>query len=115
VKRLTELMVLAGGFGTRLRATVSDVPKPLAPAGNRPFLHYLIENWLVQGITTLTFLLHYESDSIKAFLEQVKDSGGLKVCEVFAITEPQPMGTGGAVAYAVRERRLNGSFLRWRS
>jgi D-glycero-alpha-D-manno-heptose 1-phosphate guanylyltransferase len=106
-----ELLVLAGGFGTRLRAAIADVPKPLAPVGNRPFLDYLIENWLSQGLTALTFLLHYESDSVKLFLEQAKRNGQLRDCDVYTSTEPQPMGTGGAVAYAVRERRLTGSFL----
>lgn len=38
-----EAIVLAGGFGTRLRAVVSDVPKPLAPVAGRPFLHWLPE------------------------------------------------------------------------
>ena len=38
-----EAVVLAGGFGTRLRAVVSDVPKPLAPVAGRPFLHWLLD------------------------------------------------------------------------
>jgi len=111
VKGPTELLVLAGGFGTRLRSAVSEVPKPLAPVGNRPFLRYLIENWLAEGITTLTFLLHYQSNAIEAFLEAEKNNGGLRNCEVVTLIEPQPLGTGGAVAFAVRQRTLRGSFL----
>jgi len=41
-----NLLVLAGGFGKRLRSAVSDVPKPLAPVNGRPFLSYQIEDWL---------------------------------------------------------------------
>jgi NDP-sugar pyrophosphorylase family protein len=111
VKRPTELLVLAGGFGTRLRSVVSEVPKPLAPVVGRPYLHYLIESWIDQGVSTLTFLLHHQTDLIKAFLEQQKNEGRLAGCEVRTLTEPQPLGTGGAVAYAVRQLQLTESFL----
>lgn len=106
----TELLVLAGGFGTRLRSVVSDVPKPLAPVVSHPFLHYLVENWVSQGITKFTFLLHHHADLIKEFLELEKISGILKNCEVYTLTEPQPLGTGGAVAYAVQYFQLRGPF-----
>jgi len=56
-----NLLVLAGGFGKRLRSAVSDVPRPLAPVNGRPFLSYQIENWLEQGVNHLTFLLHSNS------------------------------------------------------
>lgn len=107
----TELLVLAGGFGTRLRSAVSDVPKPLAPVVGHPFLYYLMDNWISQGITKFTFLLHHQADLIKAFLELEKNSGLFKKCQVRTLTEPQPLGTGGAIAYAVEYFRLNGSFL----
>ena len=44
-----EAIVLAGGFGTRLRAVVSDVPKPLAPVAGRPFLAWLLDT-LARGL-----------------------------------------------------------------
>ena len=37
-----EAIVLAGGLGTRLRSVVADVPKPMAPVANRPFLDYIL-------------------------------------------------------------------------
>src|SRR6185436_17007172 len=111
VKHPTELLVLAGGFGTRLRSIVSEVPKPLAPVGGRPYLHHLIETWWEQGIMKLTFLLHHQADLIKAFLEQRKNETGLRIWQIVTLTEPRPLGTGGAVAYAIRQRHLEGSFL----
>lgn len=107
----TNLLVLAGGFGTRLRSAVFDVPKPLAPVGDRPFLHYLIENWVGQGITQLTFLLHHQAELIEAYLELQKTEGRLAGCELRTLSEPQPLGTGGAIAHAVQQFRLTGSFL----
>ena len=64
-----KLLVLAGGFGTRLRTAVTDVPKPLAPVGDVPFLQLQIEHWLDQGIREFTFLLHHQADQIVAFLK----------------------------------------------
>jgi D-glycero-alpha-D-manno-heptose 1-phosphate guanylyltransferase len=106
-----KLLVLAGGFGTRLRSAVSEVPKPLAPVVDRPYLHYLMERWVEQGITQFIFLLHHQGSSIEAFLKSQQNEGKLGGCELCTLTEPQPLGTGGAVAYAVEQFRLTGSFL----
>ncbi len=103
------LLVLAGGFGTRLRAAVADVPKPLAPVAQRPYLHYLLENWRKQGVDKLVFLLHHQADLIKEFLKAQREL--LQGVEVDISVEPQPLGTGGAVAFAVRQRGLKESFL----
>lgn len=104
-------MVLAGGFGTRLRSVVSTVPKPLAPVAGLPFLQYLIECWLEQGVAKLTFLLHYQADTIAGFLESQQGRELLRGCAVQILIEPQPLGTGGAVAYAVQQSNLTEPFL----
>jgi len=107
-----SLLVLAGGFGTRLQAVVSAVPKPLAPVADRPYLHYLIENWVEQGVTSLTFLLQHQADKIEAFLELQKSTSERPMnCNVRSVTEPRPLGTGGAIAFAVQQLSLTGSFL----
>src|ERR1019366_8160908 len=108
----TSLLVLAGGFGARLRTAVSGVPKPLAPVVNRPYLHYLRENWVAQGVTSLTFLLHHQADLIEAFLQLRQNTGEQPItCSVRTLTEPHPLGTGGAIAFAVEQLQLTGSFL----
>lgn len=111
MNRSAEMLVLAGGFGTRLRSAVVDVPKPLAPAGAHPFIYYLIESWIRQGVCKLTFLLHHQAKFIEDYLRDLKAEGLLKNCTVQTLTEPQPLGTGGAVAYAVRQLGLSDSFL----
>ena len=40
-----EAVILAGGLGTRLRDVIGEIPKPMAPVRNKPFLEYVI-NWL---------------------------------------------------------------------
>lgn len=105
-----RLLVLAGGFGTRLQSLLLGKPKALAPVGGLPFLALQIENWVAQGVHSFVFLLHHQADQITGFLDGVK-SGPLKGCEVVSLVEPVPMDTGGAVAYAVRELGLEGDFL----
>lgn len=105
-----KLLVLAGGFGTRLKTAVADVPKALAPVCGVPFLQLQLEHWLAQGVREFTLLLHHQADQIIAFLKS-HQAGILKDCQVDWLIEPIPMDTGGAIAHAVRELDLNGDFL----
>jgi D-glycero-alpha-D-manno-heptose 1-phosphate guanylyltransferase len=106
-----NLFVLAGGFGKRLRSAVPEVPKPLAPVKGLPYLHYQINNWIDQGVTQLAFLLHYKADLLEDFLESQQKQKQFWGCELLTLKESQPLGTGGAVAFAVRQFGLSGSFL----
>ena len=106
-----KLLVLAGGFGTRLRDVVADVPKPLAPIGDTPFLELQIDHWLGQGIRDFTFLLHHQADSIIAFLENYRMRDIPSEATFDWLIEPAPLNTGGAVAHAVNEIGLLGDFL----
>ena len=106
-----RLLVLAGGFGTRLQSVVSEVPKALASVGSVPFLHLQIEHWKSQGNNSLAFLLHHQSDLLISFLQSEQLEGELIDCEVRWLVEPTPMDTGGAVAYAVEQIGLTGNFL----
>ena len=99
------VLILAGGFGTRLRSVVSQVPKPLAPVGDKPFLHWLLRNLEYQGVKEVTLSLHQQASLIEQYLES--ESFGLKISTVI---EPEPMGTGGAIAYVVNQQQWNGSF-----
>lgn len=47
---MLEAIILAGGLGTRLKSTVPDVPKPMAPINGRPFLEYQMDYWITQGV-----------------------------------------------------------------
>ena len=105
-----KLLVLAGGFGTRLETVVSDVPKALAPVGDIPFLEFQLENWLNQGLREFTFLLHHQADQIVNFLQsQLK--GKLKGCQIDWLIEATPLDTGGSIANAVKQLNLKGNFL----
>ena len=104
------MLVLAGGFGTRLQTVVAEVPKALAPVGQVQFLYLQIEHWIAQGLRSFVFLLHYQAGQIVSFLEAEKN-GLLKDCEVAWLIEPTPLDTGGAVAHAVKQLNLSGDFV----
>ena len=108
---MKQLLVLAGGFGKRLRSVVSSVPKPLAPVNGEPFLKHLMINWQKQGIREMTLLLHYEAEKIVEIAQELQSSASLKGTKVTCITESTPLGTGGALLNAVQILDLKESFL----
>ena len=75
-----RMLVLAGGFGTRLQSAVSLAPKALAPVGDIPFLQFQLEHWVRQGIKSFVFLLHHQANLIKDFLDGPA-SGILRDCQ----------------------------------
>lgn len=105
-----KLLILAGGFGTRIQSVVADVPKALAPVSGIPFLKLQIENWRNQGVSDFIFLLHYKSELIADFLDLEKNYL-LKNCKVRCLVEEVPLDTGGALAHAVAHFSIEGDFL----
>ena len=91
-----EAIVLAGGFGTRLKQIVPDLPKPMAPSAGRPVLEILLTSLFRKGFTRVVLSLGFMSEKI---IGHFGDSylGMELVHEV----ESQPLGTGGAVRAAL--------------
>lgn len=105
-----ELMVLAGGFGTRLRGAVPDLPKPMAPINGVPLLKLQLDHWIKQGQRNFIFLLYYEAQSIiKLLLEQSQQYGNS--VKIRWLIEEEPLGTGGSIANAVIKLKLKGTVL----
>ena len=91
-----QALILAGGKGTRLRPLTVYTPKPIVPLVNRPFLLYQIDVLREAGITDITLSLSYQPDKIQQILGNGSDYG----VNLRYITEPSPMGTGGAYKFA---------------
>ena len=108
---MKTLMVLAGGFGTRLRSLVADVPKPLAPVANQPFIVYLIQHWVAQGITDFIFLLHYEAEKIESMLGDLSKRPDYIGINFQIVVEEVPLGTGGAILNAIDFLGITEGFL----
>jgi D-glycero-alpha-D-manno-heptose 1-phosphate guanylyltransferase len=95
-------IILAGGFGTRLRSAVSDVPKPMAPIRGKPFLEYQLNYLVNQGITSIHLAVGYKHEIvIKYFGNSFKD------CKLIYSIENQPLGTGGAFLKALKAIKID--------
>lgn len=93
---MKQAIVLAGGFGTRLRSVVSDVPKPMAMVAGRPFLELLLANLARNGFDKIVLSVGYLSDVISAHFGA--DYHGIPLA--YAV-ESTPLGTGGAIRAAL--------------
>lgn len=91
-----QALILAGGKGTRLRPLTVYTPKPMVPVINRPFLLYQIDILRTAGVTDITLSLSYQPDKI----EHVLGNGSEFGVNLRYITEPSPLGTGGAYKFA---------------
>lgn len=99
-----KAIVLVGGEGTRLRPLTETIPKPLIPLVDRPFLDHVLGHLAAHGVEEALLSSPYLGEVFAAFLE--RRQGWPRVTW---ITEPTPMGTGGAVANAARG--IRGAFL----
>jgi len=91
-----EAIVLAGGFGTRLRSVVPDLPKPMASVAGRPFLEILLGNLARMGFRHAVLALGYKSETIISHF-----GDGFRGLQVSYFVETSPLGTGGAAACAI--------------
>ncbi len=93
-----EAVVLAGGFGTRLKTVVSDVPKPMAPVAGKPFLHYVLSRLAQSGISRVVLSVGYLSEQV---IQHFGNSyAGM---EISYAVEETPLGTGGGIRLALQK------------
>ena len=88
-----ECIILAGGFGTRLKELSGKIPKPMMQVGNEPFLYILMKKLEMQGCCKIVLSLHYGANYI---IDKVNRDRPVN-CAVEFCVEPKPLGTGGAI------------------
>ncbi|HDR68775.1 MAG TPA: D-glycero-D-manno-heptose 1-phosphate guanosyltransferase [Bacteroidaceae bacterium] len=91
-----EAIILAGGLGTRLRPVLPDLPKAMAPIGDKPFLEYLLLYLSGSGIRQVVISVGYKYEAIQSWF----GNSFLNTKLIYAI-EDEPLGTGGAIRYAM--------------
>lgn len=96
-----DIAVLAGGLGTRLAGAVPGLPKVLAPVAGRPFVEHLVDFLAAQGAKRIVFLLGHRAEMVTAHLEAHRRAG----IDFDWSIEPEPLGTGGALAFAAAKFR----------
>lgn len=91
----TDVVILCGGLGTRLRSVTGENPKVLVSVNGRPFLDLLLDEVRRQGGRRVILCVGYQAGKIQEYYTG-RDTGLNLVCS----REDQPLGTGGAICRA---------------
>ncbi|MBI5384776.1 MAG: HAD-IIIA family hydrolase [Verrucomicrobia bacterium] len=88
-----QLVILAGGKGTRLKDRLGDLPKPMIPIAGRPLLEHQVELARQHGFTEVLMFVHHRADLIQTHFGDGRRWG----LRVDYVVEKEPLGTAGAV------------------
>jgi dTDP-glucose pyrophosphorylase len=86
-------VVMAGGFGTRLRPLTEDVPKPMLPVAGKPLLEHIVEQLSANGIRRVNVTTHYKPEAISDHFGDGSRFG----LTIGYTHEDEPLGTAGAL------------------
>ena len=92
-----EAVIVAGGFGTRLKHIVNDVPKPMAPVCGKPFLRYILDYLAENKFSKIVIADGYKRECIEQYFGSC-----YRGMEVIYSSEDSPLLTGGAVKKALK-------------
>ena len=90
----TEVVLMAGGLGTRLRPLTESTPKPMLEVGGKPILQRIIENFVSQGLFKFHIALNYKADQIRNYFKDGSEFGA----RINYIEEKKRLGTAGALS-----------------
>lgn len=90
-----KALVLAGGFGTRLRPLSCSRPKLLFPIANKPLIDYTFQSLAEGGVETVILSVYYMAESLVRYLGPTKSGLGILYSR-----EQRPLGTGGPIKHA---------------
>lgn len=105
MKKPAQVVILAGGLGTRLRPITEKVPKPMVPVAGEPFLHWQLLDLRAQGFSRVLLLVAYLGEQVERHFGDGRALG----MELSYSYEPEPLGTGGALKNALE--RLDDEFI----
>lgn len=104
-----QAVILAGGKGTRLRPVTVDLPKPLVPIANRPLITHQLRHLAATGVRDVTLALGYNADRFT----EVEDEAERLGLRLRLYTEPEPLGTGGALRWCADQGAFDDRPLLW--
>jgi len=90
------VIILAGGFGTRLQSVVNSVAKPMANINSKPFLEYIFIKLLRYNISKVILSVGYKKNTIQEYFNH-----NYKNIPIQYAVEDKPLGTGGAIKKAL--------------
>src|SRR4030095_2273897 len=105
-KVLTQAMILAAGFGTRLKPVTDNIPKALVEIKGKPMVNNVISKLIEAGVKEIIINTHY----LHMQIEQYFKENDFEV-KIDLIYEPELLGTGGAIKNAVKFLNKSDDFL----
>ena len=93
--KLKKAMVLAAGYGTRLKPLTDRLPKPLVPVAGKPMIEYALDKLRAYGIEEVIINVSHLKDQLTAYLSAFNDLS-VKISE-----EAEPLETGGGLKQAL--------------
>lgn len=87
-------VIMAGGYGTRLKPLTENLPKPMLPLGDRPLLERTIEQLRRAGIRHVSLATHFQGEKIVEHFGDGREFG----VEISYMNEDRPLGTAGALS-----------------
>ena len=103
--RIMKAVIMAGGFGSRLRPLTDKLPKPMMPIIDKPILHYIVDRLVAGGIKDIAMTLGYMPESIISYF----GDGSAYGAKIRYFIEDKPLGTAGGVKNA--SKFIDGPFL----
>ena len=88
------VLLMAGGFGTRLSPLTDNCPKPLLKVGDKPIIQTIIENFVNYGLHNFVISTHYKSEMIEGYLGHGENLN----CSIEYLQEDSPLGTAGCLS-----------------
>ena len=89
-----EVIIMAGGLGSRLMPLTRDIPKPMIKIGEKTIIEIIIEDFKKNGFLDFIITLNYRSDQIRALLSDGKKLG----VNIRYVEEDEPLGTAGSLS-----------------
>jgi MurNAc alpha-1-phosphate uridylyltransferase len=92
---IKKAMVLAAGYGTRLKPLTDRVPKPLVPVAGKPMIQYALDRLQAYGIEEIVINVSHLKEQLTAWL------AGHQGLTIRLSDEPEPLETGGGLKKAL--------------
>lgn len=92
-RQLRKALIMAGGFGSRMKELTKDMPKPMLELQKKPILEYSIELCKMHGINDIAISIHYFGHKIKEYF----GNGSKWDAKISYVEEKEPLGTAGAL------------------
>jgi len=87
-----QVVIMAGGRGTRLEPFTRVLPKPLIPVGDKPVIDHIIDRFKGCGVSEFYITVHHMSKILRAYFEEKNPDYSINFAE-----EDEPRGTAGSL------------------